>query len=73
METKEQRGKTFVRLVLQQGKLRSAVRYLTEGEKGGVMFPGDIDSKTGDTVQEVLESKHPDLRVPDISLMEKYG
>ena len=36
------------------------------------MLPKDIDSKTGDTVKEVLESKHPNLRVPDISLMEKY-
>ena len=36
------------------------------------MLPEDIDSKTGDTVKEVLESKHPKLRVPDISFMEKY-
>jgi len=39
---------------------------------GGVMLPEEIDNKTGDTVKEVLESKHPNLRVPDISLMEEY-
>jgi hypothetical protein len=66
-ETEEQRGKTYTRLV-HQGKLRNAVRYLTEREKGGVMLPNEIDSKTDDTVLEVLQSKHPDLRVPDISL-----
>jgi hypothetical protein len=70
-ETEEQRGKTFSRLVL-QGKLRSAVRYLTEREKGGIMLPDEIDEKTGDTVLEVLQSKHPESRVPDISLMEEY-
>ncbi len=70
-ETEEQRGKTFSRLVL-QGKLRSAVRYLTERDGGEIMLPDEIDAKTGDTVLDVLQSKHPDMRVPDIALMEEY-
>ena len=44
-ETEEQR-RMFSRLVLQD-KLRSAVIYLTEQEKGGVMLPADIDTNTG--------------------------
>jgi hypothetical protein len=71
-ETEEQRGKTFSRLVL-QGKLCSAVRYLTSREMGGVMLPDDMDAKTGDTVREVLQSEHPESRVPDPSVMEDYG
>ena len=70
-ETEEQRGKTFSRLAL-QGKLRSAVRYLTERDGGEIMLPDEIDAKTGDTVLDVLQSKHPDMRVPDIALMEEY-
>jgi hypothetical protein len=61
----------FSRLVL-QGKLRSWVQLLTSREKGGVMLPDGIDAKTGDTVKEVLQSKHPESRVPDISVMEDY-
>jgi hypothetical protein len=54
-----------------QGKLRGAVRCLTERGKGGVLLPDDIDEKNGDTVREVLESKHPELRAPDVSFLEE--
>ena len=47
-------------------------RYLTEPEKGGVVLPDDIDEKTGDTLREVLVSKHPELRAPDISTLEEH-
>jgi hypothetical protein len=40
--------------------VRGAVRYLTEWEKGGVLMPTDMDAKSGDTVAEVLLSKHPE-------------
>jgi hypothetical protein len=69
-EINEQRGKTFSRLML-QGKLR-AVRCLTKREKGGVLLPDDTDDKTGDTAREVLESKYPELRAPDISMLEEH-
>ena len=36
------------------------------------MLPGDIDAKTGDTVREALEFKHPEPRVLDISVIEKH-
>jgi hypothetical protein len=41
--TPAQRAKTYNRLVL-QGKLRTAVRWLIEREKGGVLQPGDTTS-----------------------------
>ena len=49
------------------GKLRSAVRGATDRGGGGVLFPDDVDTKTGRPVMEVLEGKHPHLRVPDLS------
>jgi hypothetical protein len=70
-ETPEQRAKTFARLVL-QGKLRTAVRWVTDREKGGVLFPDDLDKKTGDRVIDALKAKHPDARVPDASELEDY-
>jgi hypothetical protein len=70
-QTPEQRAKTYARLVL-QGKLRAAVRWLTEREKGGVLLPSDLDSKTNEPVIDVLRSKHPDAKVPDISVLEEY-
>jgi hypothetical protein len=59
----EQRAKNFHRKML-RGEVRSAVRYLTGRQKGDVMLPEDIDEKTGDTVIEVLRSKHLEARTP---------
>ena len=61
--TPEQRAKTYNRLIL-QGKLRAAVR--------GVLLPGETDEKTGETIFDVLKSKHPAARVPEASEMEDY-
>jgi hypothetical protein len=69
--TPEQRAKTYNRLVL-QGKLRTAVCWLTEREKGCVLKPRDRDDKTGENIFNVLQSKHTDARVPDASEMEDY-
>jgi hypothetical protein len=48
------------------GRLRQAVRKLTDRGGGGVLLPDSVDSKSGQTVEAVLRSKHPDLRVPDL-------
>jgi hypothetical protein len=55
------------------GDVRGAVRYLTVRSKGGVLLPTDMDEKTGNSVIEVLESKHPDARIPDFSKLKKYS
>ena len=60
-ETAEHRAKTFNGLVL-RGKLRTAVRWITKREKGGVLQPDDHCTKTGERVMEVLRTKHPDAR-----------
>ena len=69
--TPEQRAKVYARLVL-QGKLRAAVCWITEREKGGILLPDEKDEKTGDTVLEVLQSKHPDARPPDAENFKAY-
>jgi hypothetical protein len=69
--TPEQRTKTFHQKVL-RGNLRGAVRYITEREKGGILYPDDIDEKSGDTIQSVLESKHPDARTPGVDALTGY-
>jgi hypothetical protein len=70
--TAEQRAKIFHRKML-RGDVRGAVRYLTEREKGGILLPDDIDEKSGNTISEVLESKHPDARTPDANSLPKYS
>ena len=62
-ETVEHRAKTYHSLVL-RGKLRTAVRWITEWEKGGVLLPEDNCTKTVELVMEVLRTKHPDACPP---------
>ena len=42
-----------------EGKLRQAMRWVSNRDGRGVLHPDDVDSKSGKTVVEVLESKHP--------------
>ena len=70
-ETVEHRAKTFHGLVL-CGKLRTAVRWITEREKGGVLQPEGHCTKMGDRVLEVLHAKHPDARPPSAACLDAY-
>jgi hypothetical protein len=46
---------------------------LTERDKGGILLPDDVDEKTGNTISEVLESKHPHARILDANSLPKYN
>ena len=70
-ETAEHRSKTFHGLVL-CGKLRTAVRWITEREKGGFLQPEEHCTKTGDRVLEVLHAKHPDAWPPSAACLDAY-
>ena len=61
--TAEHRAQTYHSLVL-RGKLRLAVRWITERDTDRVLQPGDRCEKTGDRVLEVLRAKHPEARTP---------
>ena len=55
-----------------RGKLRTAVRWITERETGGVLQPGDRCTKTGDRVMEVLRAKHPEAWTPTAANLDSY-
>ena len=46
------------------GKVRAAVRMVTNRDVSGAYWPFDTDSKSGRPVIDVLREKHPDTRVP---------
>ena len=69
--TPEQRARIFDSKV-KRGKLRAAVRYITDREGGGIMFPDDIDDKSGNAVIDVLKNKHPKMREPGPAAMPAY-
>ncbi len=50
------------------GKLREALQFLTNNhDENTILQPNQIDSKTNKSVLDVLKSKHPPLRIPDIT------
>ena len=55
-----------------RGKLRSAVRWITERETGGVLQPGERCEKTGDRLLEMLCAKHPEARMPTAACLTSY-
>ena len=69
--TPAQRAKAFDAKV-KRGKLRSAVRYITDREGGGVLYPQDIDDKSGKTVIDALRDKHPPMREPGAAAMPTF-
>jgi hypothetical protein len=46
------------------GKVRAAVRMVTNRGTGGPYRPNDLDSKSGRPVIDVLREKHPECVVP---------
>eukprot|EP00957_Ditylum_brightwellii_P091893 6996885-Ditylum_brightwellii.AAC.1 len=59
--------------MLLQGKLQQAVHWITGRDKGGLLQPTDVGSKTGKSVSKVLLSKHPAQSQPPESALEEYG
>ena len=55
-----------------QGKLRTAVRWITKQDTGGVLMPEDYCTKTEDRVMEVLHTKHPKARPPSATSLDTY-
>ena len=53
------------------GRLRVAVRFATNRDGGGVLQPDDPCTKTGRPVLEVLRDKHPAMRVPDATSLQR--
>jgi hypothetical protein len=54
----ESKARAFNSKVL-SGRIRAAVRNLTNRDQGGVLQPDDACTKTGRPVLEVLRDKHP--------------
>ena len=67
-ETAEHQAQTYHILVL-RGKLRTAVRWITEMGTGGVLQTGERCTKTGYRVMEVLRTKHLEARTPTMELL----
>jgi hypothetical protein len=67
----ESQARAFHARVL-SGRLRSAVRNITNREGGGVLNPDDNCTKAGRPVLEILREKHPELREPP-AVGEKTG
>ena len=70
-ESYENRAKTHHNLVI-RGKLRAAVRRITEHETGGLLHLEDPCTKTGDRVMEVLHTKHLDAHNPSVASLDTY-
>eukprot|EP00957_Ditylum_brightwellii_P156114 11883080-Ditylum_brightwellii.AAC.1 len=58
--------------MLLQDKLGQAVRWITGQDKGGLLQPMYVGSKTGKPVSEVILSKHPAPSQPPKSALKEY-
>eukprot|EP00957_Ditylum_brightwellii_P043798 3321436-Ditylum_brightwellii.AAC.1 len=59
-------------LILLWDNLCQAVHWITGRDKGGLLQPTDVNSKTGKPVSEVLLSKHPAQSQPPEAALEEY-
>ena len=51
---------------LLSGDIHQAVRQTADHEEMGFLLPGDVYTKTGRPVADVLQEKHTDMRVPPV-------
>eukprot|EP00978_Attheya_sp_CCMP212_P028314 scaffold97435_cov93-Attheya_sp.AAC.4 len=67
-------ARTYNRTMVLHGKLcQQVVHWITQrGYKGGILYPDEIDIKTGMPVIDALKSKHPDARVLDVGDLPHY-
>ena len=59
--------------MVHSGKLRAAVRAVTDRDPGGLYAPVNICTKTGHRVLDVLCEKHPDARIPEENAFDHYA
>jgi hypothetical protein len=57
---------------LMRGHLQSAVNFITDRESGGILYPDDLDEKSGHQISRVLQEKHPKMRDPGPTAMPTY-
>jgi hypothetical protein len=55
-----------------RGHLQSVVNFITDRESGGILYPDEIDEKSGHHVSRVLQEKHPKMREPGPAAMPSY-
>ena len=65
-------GRRFNSMV-HSGKLRAAVRAVTDRDPGGLYAPDDICTKTGRRVLDVLREKHLDACIPEDCAFDSYA
>jgi hypothetical protein len=63
LPTEENRARSYNAKIL-SGRIRQAVRSVTNRDSGGILGPSDLCTKTGRPVIDVLCEKHPSLREP---------
>ena len=62
-ESAEHQAQTYHSLLL-QGKLRTAMQWITERETGSILQPGKRCTKTREMVMEVLRTKNLEAYTP---------
>ncbi len=65
-------GRRFNSMV-HSGKLRAAVRAVTNRDPGGLYALNNICTKTGHQVLDVLHKKHPDACIPKERAFDNYA
>jgi hypothetical protein len=60
-------------LMVHSGKLRAAVRAMTNRNPGGVYAPNNVCTKMGCQVLDVLHKKHPGAHIPEELAFDDYA